>query len=432
MRYYINCNYNERNKVKQLGALWDGKKKQWYFTNGNDAKKFAKWLPETFDYAAVEISYPTLTEICKELDIMHSCVKEWLIANGYIIDSYNLTEEGKKLGIQEETRPSGKIKLTYNEAAQQFIKDNQELIMKESVNGEYEDPKLSPMEFKKLGLNNTDYLIIDTETTGLQKDDEVIELAIIDFTGKEIYHSMYEPQKDVHWAASKVSKLTKKKLIGSPKFMDEWSRIVELIGNKKLIAHNASFDYQLIKQTLERYDLDKNDADKIFVGYIDSMDLAKKYISSSNYKLETLCEILGIEDEQKHRATYDCLMVLKMLRALEETDCIKTESKGLLSSSNEKKERLKLVERYVADGLDVESIAKNLYISKGTAENYIVELLKAGKIDATAYINSEEEIMNALALIGEWDGKLKSIKEMLDDRISYFEIKIVLVKNNLL
>ena len=40
--------------------------------------------------------------------------------------------------------------------------------------------------------------------------------------------------------------------------------------------------------------------------------------------------------------------------------------------------------------------------------------------------------MNALALIGEWDGKLKSIKEMLDDRISYFEIKIVLVKNNLL
>ena len=141
---------------------------------------------------------------------------------------------------------------------------------------------------------------------------------------------------------------------------------------------------------------------------------------------------LRIEDEQKHRATYDCLMVLKMLRALEETDCKKSESKGLLSSSNEKKERLKLVEKYVADGLDVESIAKNLYISKGTAENYIVELLKAGKIDATAYINSEEEIMNALALIGEWDGKLKSIKEMLDDRISYFEIKIVLAKNNLL
>lgn len=60
---------------------------------------------------------------------------------------------------------------------------------------------------------------------------------------------MYEPQKEVHWAASKVSKLTKKKLVGSSKFSDEWSRTVGLIGNKKLIAHNATFDCQLIRQT---------------------------------------------------------------------------------------------------------------------------------------------------------------------------------------
>lgn len=437
MRYYINCNYNERNKVKQLGALWDGKKKQWYFINGKNAKKFAKWLPETFDYDAVEISYPTLTEICKDLGMMRICVKEWLIANGYIINSYTLTEKGMDLGIQEETRPNGKIKLTYNEAAQQFIKDNQELIMREYVNIDYENPELSPIEFKKLGLNNTDYLILDTETTGLQKDDEVIELAIIDFTGKEIYHSMYEPQKDVHWAASKVSKLTKKKLIGSPKFMDEWSRIVELIDNKKLIAHNATFDYQLIKQTLERYDLDKNDADKIFVGYIDSMDLAKKYISSSNYKLETLCEKLGIEDEQKHRATYDCLMVLEMLRALEQSEyeLIKKNDAGTALSSNaEKKERKKLVEKYAASGLSIDQIAENLFISKGTAENYVFELMKEGKIEHDNFINSdiENNVMNAMILLGKWDGKLKSIKDLLDDSISYFDIKVVLAKNKLI
>ena len=42
-------------------------------------------------------------------------------------------------------------------------------------------------------------------------------------------------------------------------------------------------------------------------------------------------------------------MVLEILRK-------KSESKGLLSSSNEKKERLKLVEKYVADGFDIESM----------------------------------------------------------------------------
>lgn len=248
MRYYINCNYNERNEVKKLGAMWDAVKKQWYFTNSKDTKKFEKWLPETFD-DEVKKTYPSLTAICKDLDLERSCVRDWLIANEYIIDSYTLTEKGKELSIQEETKLSGGTKLTYNEIAQQFIKDNYEMILKEAVNGDYEDPGLSPIEFKKLGLNNTDYLIIDTETTGLQKDDEVIELAIIDFTGQELYHSLYEPQKEVHWAASKVSKLTKKKLVGSSKFSDEWSRIVGLIGNKKLIAHNATFDCQLIRQT---------------------------------------------------------------------------------------------------------------------------------------------------------------------------------------
>ena len=59
-------------------------------------------------------------------------------------------------------------------------------------------------------------------------------------------------------------------------------------------------------------------------------------------------------------------MVLEILRALEETDRKKSESKGLLSSSNEKKERLKLVEKYVADGFDIESMLK--YSLQGTTQ----------------------------------------------------------------
>ncbi len=77
MRYYINCNYNERNEVKKLGAMWDAVKKQWYFTNSKDTKKFEKWLPETFD-DEVKKTYPSLTAICKDLDLERSCVRDWL------------------------------------------------------------------------------------------------------------------------------------------------------------------------------------------------------------------------------------------------------------------------------------------------------------------------------------------------------------------
>lgn len=437
MRYYITCDYNERSEVNKLGAKWDYEKKQWYFTDKLDAEKFRKWLPDNFDFSIAKKQYPALSALCEELDIARNSVKEWLISNGYIIDSYTVTDKGKKLGIHEEKRASGKPKLVYDEDAQQFIMDNKEIIAKDFTISEYENPELSVIEFNKLGLNNTDYLIIDTETTGLQKDDEVIELALIDFSGQEIYHSMFEPQKEVHWAATKKSKLTKKKLISNPKFHDEWSKIKLLIGNKKLIAHNVDFDYQSIKQTLVRYDLDEGDAMKIFTGSLDSIDLVKKYIKTSKYKLEDVCKILGITDDQKHRATYDCLMVLKMLRALEQSEyeLIKKKDAGTALSSNaEKKERMKLVEKYVASGLSIDQIAANLFISKGTAENYVFELMKEGKIEYDNFINSdiENDVMNTMILLGKWDGKLKSIKDLLDDSISYFDIKVVLAKNKLI
>lgn len=238
-RFYIDCNYDEKDIVKNLGASWDYEKRKWYFTNSEDKFKFEKWLPK---------------------------------------------------GIEDN----------------EYSKNN----VDEYLNFEL-------IEFKKLGLNYDDYLIIDTETTGLQNDDEIVELTIINLEGKELYHSLFKPEKSVHWAASKKTGISTKMLLNSPFFKDEWLKIKDIIGEKRLIAHNVEFDYRLVKQTLKRYGLEENDADIVFTNCIDSIKIAKKYINSTSYKLEKLCKLLGIEEEQRHRATHDCLMILKMLRIIE-------------------------------------------------------------------------------------------------------------------
>lgn len=180
---------------------------------------------------------------------------------------------------------------------------------------EYRMPALEPVIFKKLRLK--DFVIIDTETTGLLEDDEIVEFSAMDSNGRELYHSMFRPEKQIHWSAAKVTGISNKMLADAPLFWQEWDTIKKCMEGRIVIAHNTSFDYRLTRQTAMRYGLDVREVDRMFKGCLDSMEIAKRHIRSKSYKLSTLCRKLGIEDEQKHRAASDCLMVLKLLRKIE-------------------------------------------------------------------------------------------------------------------
>ena len=449
MRYYIDCSYEEHNEAKELGAKWDAAQRKWYFTNIEDADKFSRWLPNGLDIKIYTEDFLSLSAICKSLKISRSEVKRWLIKNGYIIDVYTATDKGKELGIEERQKRTGGTKLLYNTKAQEYIKSNASVFSLtestitrvtrvSSIEDEYQTPNLEYMDFNKLGLNYSDYLIIDTETTGLKENDEVAELAILDFYGNELYHSLYEPQKDVFWAAAKKTGLSKRKLAGFPKFVDEWKRIVETVNGKKLIAHNAEFDCRLIMQTLDRYGLNKLEGKVLFDGCVDSMELAKKNVHSSSYSLESLCKKFGIVDEQKHRATYDCLMLLKFLRALEISKS-DTNAKDQQKIQNDKKniggraERKQLTEKYIKNGVKIEDIASDFGFSRNTIEKYVQELIEEGRLEYDLFLDpgKEECILEIVSSLEGWDGTLTSIKERVDDSISYFDIRLAISKNSL-
>ena len=57
-------------------------------------------------------------------------------------------------------------------------------------------------------LNRTDVLILDTETTGLGLEAEIIEIAVIDTAGAVLVDTVSLPQDDVPKAASGIHGLT--------------------------------------------------------------------------------------------------------------------------------------------------------------------------------------------------------------------------------
>ena len=101
-------------------------------------------------------------------------------------------------------------------------------------------------------LNNKDIVALDTETTGTEKDDEIIELAFIhpDIT----FNSTFKPQKQIDPQASEVNGFTNEMLKNANKWIDYEKGIGIILRETTIIGWNIDYDKRLIKQTCDRYD----------------------------------------------------------------------------------------------------------------------------------------------------------------------------------
>ena len=98
------------------------------------------------------------------------------------------------------------------------------------------------------------YVLFDTETTGNQEEDKVIQFGamVIDQKGKvEAFDELCSNDVEIKIEAMEVHNITPDLLIGKPKAIDTnfYKRLEELNTNENyLIAHNISFDMGMIKK----------------------------------------------------------------------------------------------------------------------------------------------------------------------------------------
>jgi len=168
---------------------------------------------------------------------------------------------------------------------------------------------------------STKYVLLDTETTGISKSDEVIELGIIDTDGNALYDGLFLPSVSINPKAEAVHGITLNDLIDAPLFKDEWQTIYNILKDKDILIYNAPFDVRMLNQTCLAYDLppliDEEKAHCIMRGYA-------KYNGQINpktgqykwIKLEDALENHGVGVIQTHRAVDDCLMTLALLRKI--------------------------------------------------------------------------------------------------------------------
>jgi len=98
------------------------------------------------------------------------------------------------------------------------------------------------------------YIVLDTETTGLDPDDghKIIEIGCIEIINRKVtdnaFHKYLNPKREIDIEASKVHGLTTSNLSDKPLFEDIYDEFLAYISDSPLIIHNAPFDMGFLKK----------------------------------------------------------------------------------------------------------------------------------------------------------------------------------------
>ncbi len=102
---------------------------------------------------------------------------------------------------------------------------------------------------QKILKNPTQYVLWDTETTGLSKTDQIIQIAAIDCTGAVLIDQMVKPTVPINPQAQQVHGISAAQLRDKPMWVDVFKEWESLIDGRRMGAYNIKFDVRLLDQT---------------------------------------------------------------------------------------------------------------------------------------------------------------------------------------
>ncbi len=166
----------------------------------------------------------------------------------------------------------------------------------------------------KSGIHELDgpFAIIDLETSGFNPPgSKILEIAIlrIDRNGNELdrFETLINPE-DENVGRTDIHGIELSMLHGAPTFDEASGRILELIQDSIIVAHNARFEENFLAHELNEAGHDLN-----LIPALDTLWLARNTIELPNYKLDTVVTGFNERIIDAHTALGDVVAVSKIL-----------------------------------------------------------------------------------------------------------------------
>ena len=287
------------------------------------------------------------------------------------------------------------------------------------------------------------YAILDIETTGGQYNEEgITEIAIYKFDGHQIidqFISLVNPEIPIQPFVVKLTGINNAMLRSAPKFYEVAKRIIEITSDCILVAHNADFDYRILRTEFRRLGYDFN------TKTLCTVELSKKLLpEQTSHSLGKLVRALGIPMADRHRASGDAMATVKLFKMLLDKDVEKTIISSLIKSEIQKGIAPKLLD--IIQSLPSKTgvyyihneegkiifIGKSRNIKKRVNQHFTGVTRSAKKIQAEVFTVTYEETGNELIAVIKETQEIKINKPVYNRsaRKNHFSWAIYSEKDN--
>ncbi|WFQ81310.1 3'-5' exonuclease [Xenorhabdus sp. SF857] len=174
-------------------------------------------------------------------------------------------------------------------------------------------------------LLEEDTIVLDTETTGLKNDDEIIEISIINSHGDILLDTLIKPQKIIPSDAIKIHGITNEDVKHAPTWSDIYKKYREIVKGKTVIIYNKSYDTRIIRKTCKKYELPtpRIKSECAMLLYAEYYGEINK--RTGDYKWHKLTDAIYDSDilvfGEAHRALTDARMTLELIKFMAYKDC---------------------------------------------------------------------------------------------------------------
>ena len=96
-------------------------------------------------------------------------------------------------------------------------------------------------------------LYLDTETTGIDRSSEIVEICIVDYDCSLVFQSLVKPVGSIPADATRIHGITNDMVRSAPAWYKIWPELESLLEDRTIGIYNAEFDLRLLQQTHARY-----------------------------------------------------------------------------------------------------------------------------------------------------------------------------------
>lgn len=186
------------------------------------------------------------------------------------------------------------------------------------------------------GWLSPDTIIFDTESTGLGDGQEIIEITIMETSGRVLLDTLVKPSKPIPEESTAFHGITDAMVANAPTWPEVHDRVIEAFVGRTVLAYSIGFDLQLLRSMAKMHGLDMP-AETVNAEHIVMLEggtvvqcVMRAYAvlwhesttserSTGGYrwkKLTDACHAQGIDASGAHRAKADCEMTLSLIKAM--------------------------------------------------------------------------------------------------------------------